>query len=172
MNSQERQAKVVEDLKKQFDGATLLTPKQVAIVIQTNEKVQANMRSMNNFPIPVKQTGKKILMDVYDIAEYVVTGKCSAKEQEKQQQEELIKKAGARVPDPSFPKPSKTPVQTPAKTSSAAQSKSKYGDLFLKGFRSTLDFYEEVYIELERLYLEDEVAHPVEEEVKKRTSPF
>ncbi len=171
MNSEERQARVVEDLKKQFDGATLLTPKQVAIVIQTNEKVQANMRSQNSFPIPVKQNGKKILMDVYDIAEYVVTGKCSAKVAEQEKQEELIQQAGARVPDPKFPKPSKTPAASTTSTA-PANPKSKYGSLFLRGFRSTLDFYEEVYIELEKLFLEEEIAEVVEDKPKKRTSPF
>ena len=62
---------VLQDLQKRFPGTFLLTPEQVAEVIRTDVKTQANMRSKGTFPIPVKKVGAKVYVSIYDLAAFI-----------------------------------------------------------------------------------------------------
>jgi hypothetical protein len=65
---------VLEDLKDRFGDKALLSPADIAPLIASSEKVQANLRSQGRFPIPVQKMGTKVGISIYHLAEYLANG--------------------------------------------------------------------------------------------------
>lgn len=65
---------VLEDLKDRFGERVLLSPADIAPIIASSEKVQANLRSQGRFPIPVQKMGTKVGISIYHLAEYLANG--------------------------------------------------------------------------------------------------
>lgn len=66
---------VLNDLKEKFGDQVLLSPSDIAPIIASSPKVQANLRSQGRFPIPVQKMGAKVGVSIYHLAEYLETGK-------------------------------------------------------------------------------------------------
>ena len=66
---------VLNDLKEKFGDQVLLSPSDIAPIIASSPKVQANLRSQGRFPIPVQKKGAKVGVSIYHLAEYLETGK-------------------------------------------------------------------------------------------------
>lgn len=66
---------VLSDLKEKFGDQVMLSPSDIAPIIASSPKVQANLRSQGRFPIPVQKMGAKVGVSIYHLAEYLETGK-------------------------------------------------------------------------------------------------
>lgn len=66
---------VLNDLKEKFGNQVMLSPSDIAPIIASSPKVQANLRSQGRFPIPVQKMGAKVGISIYHLAEYLETGK-------------------------------------------------------------------------------------------------
>lgn len=84
---------VLVDLKQRFGDKVLLSPHDLAPVIASSPAVQANLRSQNRFPMPVRKIGKKVGVSIYHLAEYLSTGDVKV----------APPKADLRPPEPSKP---------------------------------------------------------------------
>ena len=62
---------ILADLKRQFRGRVLLTPAEIANIINSSTAVQANMRKKGTFPLPVIKSGRKIGVSIYHLADYL-----------------------------------------------------------------------------------------------------
>lgn len=61
----------LDDLKAKFGDKKILSPSDIAPLINVSEKVQANLRSAGRFPIPVKKVGVKVGVSIYDLARWL-----------------------------------------------------------------------------------------------------
>lgn len=65
---------VLDDLKARFGDKRLLTPDDIAPLIQVTAKAQANQRARGTFPIPLLPQGaksRKVLISIYALAEHL-----------------------------------------------------------------------------------------------------
>jgi hypothetical protein len=126
---------VLEDLKDRFGDKALLSPADIAPLIASSEKVQANLRSQGRFPIPVQKMGTKVGISIYHLAEYLANG---------------------TVPPKDFQKVLNVPA--PKKSKSSSRSKE-----WLMAFREHTEaqyaFETELFDKLERM-LDDEEINP------------
>lgn len=120
---------VLTDLKKQFGDKVLLSPGDIAPIIDASPAVQANLRSQKRFPIPVKKMGKKVGVSIYHLAEYLSTGD--------------VKVAPPKA-DLSPPAPSK-PVRVASRTRSRE---------WLNAFQMQIQFQFELLKKLEVIFLD------------------
>lgn len=75
---------ILSDLRKQFgNGKYLLSPKELAPIINKSTQAQANMRAAGSFPLPVVKVGKKIGVTVHDLADFLAGGTMSQAKAEK-----------------------------------------------------------------------------------------
>lgn len=58
-------------LAAQFDGRVVLTLEEACAAIGIATKTGYNLLSAGNFPLPHRKTGKRVLIDVRDVAEYL-----------------------------------------------------------------------------------------------------
>jgi hypothetical protein len=71
---------ILSDLRKQFgDGKYLLSPKELAPILNKSTRAQANMRAAGNFPLPVVKVGKKVGVSMHDLADFLAGGTVSKK---------------------------------------------------------------------------------------------
>ena len=79
-----RSDSILGDLRKQFgEGKYLLSPKELAPIINRSTQAQANMRSAGCFPLPVVKVGKKIGVSVHDLADFLAGGTVAQAKAEK-----------------------------------------------------------------------------------------
>ena len=76
---------ILADLKAQFGVRVLLSPEDIAEIINISVGQQANMRSDGKFPIPYEKVGGRIRISIYDLAEYLANC-CSRKVKQEMQQ--------------------------------------------------------------------------------------
>lgn len=62
---------ILADLKAQFGVKVLLSPEDIAEIINISVGQQANMRSEGKFPIPYEKVGGRVRITIYDLAEYL-----------------------------------------------------------------------------------------------------
>jgi hypothetical protein len=62
---------ILDDLKAQFGQKVLLTPEDIAEIINMSVGEQANKRSQGRFPIPYNKDSGRIRISIYDLAEYL-----------------------------------------------------------------------------------------------------
>ncbi len=75
-----RSESILSDLRKQFgDGKYLLSPNELAPIINKSTQAQANMRAAGNFPLPVIKVGKKVGVSVHDLADFLAGGTVAKK---------------------------------------------------------------------------------------------
>ena len=78
-----RSDSILSDLRKQFgDGKYLLSPKELAPIINKSTQAQANMRAVGSFPLPVVKVGKKVGVSVHDLADFLAGGTVAKKKTE------------------------------------------------------------------------------------------
>lgn len=61
----------LDDLKKDFGAKKLLTPEDIAEVIDRSASAQAILRCRGDFPMPTKKVGGKVYISIYDLARYL-----------------------------------------------------------------------------------------------------
>lgn len=73
---------VLADLRSRFGVKVLLSPSDIEDVIGVSVGQQANLRSQNKFPIPYDKSMGKVVISIYDLAQYLANvGKSVVKEQ-------------------------------------------------------------------------------------------
>lgn len=74
MENTNLRTEIINDLKNKYGEKYLLSPAELALIINKSVAAQANMRSTGTFPIKVVKIGKKIGISVYDVADFLVSG--------------------------------------------------------------------------------------------------
>lgn len=64
-------ATILADLRGRFGSKVLLTPEDLAEVLGVSVGQQANLRSQGRFPIPTKRMGNRVMVSIYDLAQYL-----------------------------------------------------------------------------------------------------
>jgi hypothetical protein len=59
---------ILADLRDRFGDKVLLSPEDLASVINKSVGQQANERSQGKFPIPHKVEGRRVKVTIYDLA--------------------------------------------------------------------------------------------------------
>lgn len=74
---------ILSDLRQQFGSKVLLSPEDLAEVIDVSVGQQANLRSANKFPIPhSKDDFGRVKVSIYDLANYLANlGKAQVKQE-------------------------------------------------------------------------------------------
>ncbi|CAB3758452.1 helix-turn-helix transcriptional regulator [Paraburkholderia humisilvae] len=67
-------------LAAQFDGRVVLTLDEACEAIGIATKTGYNQISMGTFPLPHRKQGKRVLIDVRDVAEYLDRERATARE--------------------------------------------------------------------------------------------
>lgn len=89
---------LIEYLKEKADGVSM-TPKQLAKEVKFSTNQQSVLRQEGTFPIPHFQIGSRVFYSIFYVAEFILTNKVKAKEEE-------LAKAATVVPEPiSIPAP-------------------------------------------------------------------
>lgn len=65
---------ILFDLKGRFGDKVILSPKDIAPIIDTSIGVQANQRLRQNFPIPIIKQGTKIGITIFALARWLADG--------------------------------------------------------------------------------------------------
>lgn len=72
---------ILADLRDRFGDKVLLSPEDLASVINKSVGQQANERSQGKFPIPHKVEGRRVKVTIYDLAEHLANlGKTQVKQ--------------------------------------------------------------------------------------------
>lgn len=69
---------LLEYLKNQTGGKLLMSPKQLAQEIPFSVKQQSELRIKGKFHIRSQQMGGKVFYSIFDVADYILTGKITA----------------------------------------------------------------------------------------------
>lgn len=65
---------VLKDLQSRFGPKVLLSPEDIAQIINTSVGQQANLRSENRFPIPYEKDDLgRVKISIYDLAKYIAS---------------------------------------------------------------------------------------------------
>ena len=62
---------ILKDLRDRFGDKVLLSPEDLAPVINKSEGQQGNERSEGKFPIPHKVEGRRVKVSIYHLAQYL-----------------------------------------------------------------------------------------------------
>lgn len=65
---------ILEDLKRKFGDKAILSPKELAPILNTSESAQSNMRAAGTFPLRVVKLGTKIGVPIYELAKWLAGG--------------------------------------------------------------------------------------------------
>lgn len=86
-----RSESILSDLRKQFgDSKYLLSPKELAPIINKSTQAQANMRAAGCFPLPVVKVGKKIGVSVHELADFLAGGTVAQARAEKKNSPSVV----------------------------------------------------------------------------------
>ena len=151
---------ILADLKEQYGRQLVLSPSDIALAIWRSPKAQANTRSRGVFPIPVKRAGGKVVVSIYDLADYLAGDQPAPRASAPSP---IPAAVSAQVPaserqpgKPGAPKPPKAAAKPtrgapPAAWLPARRRKSLGPELL--GFRQALDFWGAVHAEHEAVEL-------------------
>lgn len=67
-------------LAAQFDGRVILTLEEACEAIGIATKTGYNQISLGTFPLPTRKQGKRVLVDVRDVAEYLDRERAAARD--------------------------------------------------------------------------------------------
>jgi len=65
---------LIDDLKIRTNGKLLMSPVQLAEVLDIPPKQQSKLRKEGKFPVPFKNIGRLVYYSIYDVANFLLNG--------------------------------------------------------------------------------------------------
>lgn len=65
---------LIDDLKIRTNGKLLMSPVQLAEVLDIPPKQQSKLRKDGKFPVPFKNIGRLVYYSIYDVANFLLNG--------------------------------------------------------------------------------------------------